>query len=80
MSTDTALMHPGDTRVAAPFAGALTLTVATGDAVASGQTIAIVEAMKMEARITAPTSGVVVAIGAADDTLIEGGDLLAVIR
>jgi pyruvate carboxylase len=62
--------------VAAPFAGVVTLTVAEGDKVADGQTVATIEAMKMEASITAPKAGTVqrLAIGAVQQ--VEGGDLL----
>ncbi|MEV4643952.1 pyruvate carboxylase [Saccharopolyspora sp. NPDC049357] len=66
--------HPG--HVPAPFAGVVTLAVAEGDAVESGQTVATIEAMKMEAAITAPQSGQVkrLAIGAVQQ--VEGGDLI----
>ena len=62
--------------VAAPFAGVVTLTVGEGDAVETGQTVATIEAMKMEAAITAPRAGTVqrVAIGRVQQ--VEGGDLL----
>ena len=62
--------------VAAPFAGVVTLAVAAGDKVEVGQTVATIEAMKMEAAITAPRAGTVqrVAIGAVQQ--VEGGDLL----
>ncbi|MFC2687891.1 MAG: pyruvate carboxylase [Arachnia propionica] len=45
--------------VAAPFAGAVTVTVAEGDEVAAGDQVATIEAMKMEAAINAPVAGVV---------------------
>ena len=45
--------------VAAPFAGVVTVAVAEGDTVEAGATVATIEAMKMEAAITAPTAGVV---------------------
>jgi pyruvate carboxylase len=65
--------------VAAPFAGVVTLAVAEGDTVKAGATIATIEAMKMEAAITAPVAGTVerVAIGSVQQ--VEGGDLLAVL-
>ncbi|WP_026425386.1 pyruvate carboxylase [Actinokineospora inagensis] len=65
--------------VAAPFAGVVTLAVAEGDAVEAGATVATIEAMKMEAAITAPKSGTVarLAIGAVQQ--VEGGDLLVVL-
>ncbi|MCW1825196.1 pyruvate carboxylase, partial [Mycobacterium senegalense] len=45
--------------VAAPFAGVVTVGVAAGDTVEAGATIATIEAMKMEAAITAPKAGTV---------------------
>jgi pyruvate carboxylase len=62
--------------VAAPFAGVVTLVVDTGDKVEAGQTVATIEAMKMEAAITSSRSGTVsrLAIGAVQQ--VEGGDLL----
>lgn len=62
--------------IAAPFAGVVTLAVSEGDSVAAGDTIGTIEAMKMEAAITAPRAGVVrrVAIGKVQQ--VEGGDLL----
>ncbi|KZM70202.1 pyruvate carboxylase [Nocardia terpenica] len=66
--------NPG--QVAAPFAGVVTLVVAEGETIAAGDTIGTIEAMKMEAAITAPRGGVVrrVAIGKVQQ--VEGGDLL----
>ncbi|SFS36781.1 pyruvate carboxylase [Saccharopolyspora flava] len=66
--------NPG--HVPAPFAGVVTLAVGEGDSVESGQTVATIEAMKMEAAITAPQSGQVkrLAIGAVQQ--VEGGDLI----
>ncbi|MEI4273717.1 pyruvate carboxylase [Klenkia sp. LSe6-5] len=66
-------------QVPAPFAGVVTLQVAEGDQVAPGDTLATIEAMKMEAAITAPQAGTVsrVAIGAVQQ--VEGGDLLVVL-
>ena len=65
--------------VAAPFAGVVTPTVAEGDQVEAGATVATIEAMKMEAAITAPVAGAVqrLAIGAVQQ--VEGGDLVLVI-
>ncbi|SHG06983.1 pyruvate carboxylase [Streptoalloteichus hindustanus] len=62
--------------VAAPFAGVVTLAVAEGDQVESGQTIATIEAMKMEAAITAPKPGVVKRLAIGSVQQVEGGDLL----
>ena len=65
--------------VAAPFAGVVTVSVAEGDRVEAGQTIATIEAMKMEAAITAPKGGTVGRVAVAATAQVEGGDLLVVI-
>ena len=65
--------------VAAPFAGVVTINVAAGDRVSAGQTIASIEAMKMEAAITAPKQGTVDRVAVSATAQVEGGDLLAVI-
>ena len=66
--------------VAAPFAGVVTVTVKEGDEVAAGDQVASIEAMKMEASISAPKDGVVERIAFTQATKVEGGDLVAVIR
>lgn len=65
--------------VAAPFAGVVTVSVSAGDKVDAGQTIATIEAMKMEAAITAPKSGQVDRIAVSATAQVEGGDLLVVV-
>ncbi|MEU8487895.1 pyruvate carboxylase [Streptomyces sp. NPDC048641] len=62
--------------VAAPFAGVVTLAVAEGDAVEAGATVATIEAMKMEASITAPKGGTVSRLAINAIQQVEGGDLL----
>jgi pyruvate carboxylase len=69
--------QPG--QVGAPFAGVVTLTVAEGDAVEAGQPIATIEAMKMEAAITAPVAGTVQRLAVGPIQQVEGGDLLVVL-
>jgi pyruvate carboxylase len=66
--------------VAAPFAGVVTVTVAEGDEVKDGATVATIEAMKMEAAITAPISGKVERLAIGEVTQVEGGDLVLVIN
>jgi pyruvate carboxylase len=66
--------------VPAPFAGVVTLQVAEGDAVEAGQPIATIEAMKMEAAISAPQSGTVSRVAISAVQQVEGGDLLVVLR
>ncbi|MFD4366507.1 pyruvate carboxylase [Rhodococcus sp. NPDC058521] len=62
--------------VAAPFAGVVTLAVSEGDEVEAGGTVATIEAMKMEAAITAPRGGVVSRLAIGSVQQVEGGDLL----
>src|SRR5690606_36759506 len=66
--------------IAAPFAGVVTLNNSTGDRVEAGQTIATIEAMKMEAAITAPKAGSISRIAVSETAQVEGGDLLAVLN
>ncbi len=66
--------------VAAPFAGAVTVTVAEGDEVAAGDQVATIEAMKMEAAINAPVAGVVKRVVLIGTTQLDGGDLVVVIE
>ncbi len=65
--------------VAAPFAGVVTVNIDAGETVEAGQTIATIEAMKMEAAITAPKAGTVQRVAIAPTAQLEGGDLLVVI-
>lgn len=65
--------------VAAPFAGVVTVGVAAGDTVEAGATIATIEAMKMEAAITAPRAGTVERVAVSATAQVEGGDLLVVV-
>lgn len=65
--------------VPAPFAGVVTLNVVSGQEVAAGETIGTIEAMKMEASITAPKAGTVARVALTETSQVEGGDLLVVI-
>jgi propionyl-CoA carboxylase alpha chain len=65
----------------APMPGSvLAVHVAAGDTVAEGQLLMIVEAMKMEHRVTAPHAGTVGEVRAQPGDQVSGGDLLAVIE
>lgn len=66
--------HPG--HVPAPFSGVVTLSASEGDVVETGQTVATIEAMKMEAAITAPREGTVKRLAIGSVQQVEGGDLL----
>ncbi|TDK90604.1 pyruvate carboxylase [Mycolicibacterium mucogenicum] len=65
--------------VAAPFAGVVTIGVTVGERVSAGQTVATIEAMKMEAAITAQKAGTVTRIAVAPTASVEGNDLLVVV-
>jgi len=70
--------NPG--HVAAPFAGVVTLAVESGATVEQGRTVATIEAMKMEASITAPRAGTVTRTAIGPVQQVEGGDLLLVLE
>ena len=70
--------QPG--QVAAPFSGVVTLKAAVGDVVVAGAPVAAIEAMKMEAAITAPIDGVVDRLAINPTQQVDAGDLLVVIR
>ncbi len=69
--------RPG--HVAAPFSGVVTLQVKVGDTVTAGQSVASIEAMKMEAAITSPVAGVVSRLAIPTTQQVDSGDLLVVI-
>lgn len=66
--------------IGAPFSGVVTLGVQEGDRVAEGQTVATIEAMKMEAGISATREGVVARLAIPTTQQVEAGDLLLVIE
>jgi pyruvate carboxylase len=63
-------------QVPAPFSGVVTVKVAVGDLVEAGAQIAAIEAMKMEAAITATVSGVVSRLAIPATAQVEAGDLI----
>jgi pyruvate carboxylase len=69
--------RPG--HIAAPFGGSVTPVVAAGEQVTAGDTVAKIEAMKMEAAITTPVTGTVERIALAGTAQVDGGDLIMVI-
>ena len=66
--------------VAAPFSGAVTVTVVEGVHVEVGQPVAIIEAMKMEATITATSTGIVRRIAISKTQAVDAGDLILVVE
>ncbi len=77
---DDKKLPEGETAVSAPMqATVVSLDVTVGDVVAQGQTLAVLEAMKMEHVIVATVSGRVgVILVAAGDTLQEGAAMMSV--
>jgi urea carboxylase len=71
----------GAETVEAPMAGSLwKWLVKEGDEIAAGDTIAIIEAMKMEAPVTSPLGGRVIRILVAErQTMRPGTPLLAIV-
>ena len=65
--------------VAAPFSGVVTLSVDVGDTVTEGGAVATIEAMKMEASISASAAGTVERLAIPRTQQVESGDLLLVI-
>lgn len=65
--------------LSAPFSGVVTLSVKEGDTVDKGESVGSIEAMKMEATITATTAGVVTRVLIGGGAPVEGGDLLLVV-
>jgi len=83
VSADAPTQERADTansgHVAAPFDGVVTIVVAEGDQVEAGATVATIEAMKMEAAITAPLAGRVERVALPGTQQVEGGDLVLVL-
>ena len=71
----------GGTTVTAPMPGTiLGVNVKEGEAVKAGQTIFVLEAMKMESDIVAPLDGTVSGIAVSKGASVSAGDVLCSIR
>ena len=55
------------------------VVVNVGDAVSEGDTLVILESMKMEIPVVAESAGTVSALGVAEGDVVQEGDLIAVI-
>jgi pyruvate carboxylase len=84
VSSDAPAQERADTGVAgqigAPFDGVVSVVVEVGATVEAGQTVATIEAMKMEAAITTPVAGTVDRVALDGPRSVEGGDLVVVVR
>jgi biotin carboxyl carrier protein len=58
----------------------LSLAVTTGQEVAEGELIAVLEAMKMEHRLEAPFAGTVAELGVEQGAFIDAGALIVAIE
>ena len=71
----------GGDAVKAPMPGkVIAINVAAGDSVEKGQTVAVMEAMKMEHSLTAPRDGVVAEIGAELGAQVAEGTVLVALE
>jgi pyruvate carboxylase len=79
ITSEKAKLHtPG--HVAAPFRGVVSVSVAPGDTVEAGDSVAVIEAMKMESAISAGVSSTVSRVVVPLAAAVEPGDLLVEIR
>ena len=58
----------------------LSIEAAVGDSVAAGQTIMILEAMKMENEIVAPEAGTIASLNVTVNQAVEAGEVLATLN
>lgn len=71
----------GPRAVKAPMPGRVVrVLVAVGDAVAEGQGVVVIEAMKMQNELKSPKAGRVARIGVAAGDTVGSGDVLAVVE
>ncbi|MGW5675651.1 ATP-binding protein [Streptomyces sp. NPDC003860] len=76
----SSVAHAGADSLAAPMPGTVTVVkVAVGDRVAAGQSLLVVEAMKMEHVIAAPHAGTVTELDVTPGTTVAMDQLLAVV-
>ena len=67
----------GGTKITAPMPGTiLGVNVKEGEAVKAGQTIFVLEAMKMESDVVAPVDGTVTGISVSKGASVSAGDVL----
>ncbi len=68
-------------RIEVPLTGkVISVSVKEGDIVKEGDTLCILESMKMENPVMTPVSGTVTEIGVAEGQVVKAGDLIATIE
>ena len=71
----------GGVKLEAPMPGTvLKINVKVGDSVKKGDTVLILEAMKMENEIAAPADGVIASVNVAQGASVNTGDVLATLN
>ncbi len=79
--TDDRAPDKGDTPVEAPLAGTVKgIPVKIGDMVSAGDTVVLLEALKLENEITSPADGEVATIEVTEGTNVENGQVLMTIK
>jgi len=77
VETSEAARTSGASRLSAPIPGkVVAVKVAAGDEVAAGQSLVVLEAMKMENELTAETAGRVTTVHIEPGATVESGELL----
>lgn len=67
--------------VEVPIAGKIiSVEVKSGDEVREGDTICILESMKMENPIVAPVDGTIIEVGVTPEQVVKPGDTIAIIE
>lgn len=67
--------------VEVPIAGKIiSVEVKSGDKVSEGDTICILESMKMENPILAPVNGTITEVGVAAEQVVQPGNTIAIIE
>ena len=71
----------GKTDVIAPLSGrVIEIRVRTGESIRSGQTVAVLEAMKMDNELTAEADGIVTAINVNEGDFVSFGTSLVTLE
>jgi biotin carboxyl carrier protein len=61
-------------------ANVLNVLVGEGDAIADGDTLVLLESMKMEIPVLAETGGIVTKLAVREGDVVQEGDLIAVVE